>query len=1119
MRAAAWEKLGYYPTPNKICEILTTWVKASEKPGRFFDPCAGKGIAASIIGPAGNAETWGVELSPGRADEAMRVMDKCLQAPWETCTLSDSSVTICFNNPPYSQDKEFKRLEWKFLKNTISKLIPGGLLVYIVPQHILGMEQVATSLVKHFENINIYRFPDGLFEQFKQVVVMATKRQKAVEPELGDIHDIGMRAEGILPELEPIEEPVYQLLEAPSQTQGGRPITFRRNDLQDDDIIAEAMKKGVLQRKDWADLLDPDRNKRKLETPLLPLKHGHIAMVMASGMMGTIKLQSEDGPLLIKGRVVKTVEQSEEVRKNGDKVEKFKDKFNTSVASIYPDGKIEVITEVEDLTKFMNKYGEQIAEHVMNTYKPLYNMEQTTEESAILDTIGRNRKPLPGQDEPGLLPAQRHAAAALARSVRKMKYASIQGEMGVGKTTISIGANELLNAYPAIVLCPPHLVPKWIREIQTVLPGGYAREITRIGQLSSDMADVNDVRVFLEDYAKAEAHAKSHNLPRPKWFAVVANTAAKFGGTWEPIGIKKHVYQKSLEKMSVYYTCPNCGKTIMIKGNYEDKAPLIALSEISKKRTFCDNLIKGWKLDEHGHRVYDEEGGPIWDKRPCGTPLFSFQQKRRYSIAEYINKHHKGAFKLLLADEAHQFKSKSSDRGQAFYHLVKACNATITLTGTFFGGKSTSIFWLLHRLNHGVREDFGFHEETRFARLYGVLETTRKRKASDEVDDAAEDGIYTGNRRYTNRAQEKPGISPAIIGRLLDSTIFLSLKDLQLGLPEYSEAVTTFDMDGDQAHQYAELENDLKKKAQQNFRYMSTYLQWSLARPNSGFRDEKVVLDEYDQGTGIRIRDVTFKVLPKVVKEGGWLKKEAWLADYCLQEKRKGRKVLVYVRQTGTRDIQDRIKAALSQRGVRSLILKGNINARKREQYIDSRVGSIDALITNPKLVETGLDLVQFSTIVFYEIEYSLYTLWQSLRRVWRLGQTKPVQVVFAVYNNTVESAALSLIGRKMKAAQMVYGDNVASAIVPQEEGDILTNLARNILTSSKIHDLQALFSDDAVNVSSNPVIEVTPLPVQTTYGEEGALSWDEWIATNTGPQSHGKKGGGTVPEGQLSLF
>ena len=122
-----------------------------------------------------------------------------------------------------------------------------------------------------------------------------------------------------------------------------------------------------------------------------------------------------------------------------------------------------------------------------------------------------------------------------------------------------------------------------------------------------------------------------------------------------------------------------------------------------------------------------------------------------HAIAEYIAKHARGAFKLFIADECHQFKSKSSDRGVAFHQLITAAKWTLTLTGTFFGGKSTSIFWLLHRLNHGVRRDFAFHDEKRWARLYGVLETTRRRRRNDTIprcQEADPGGCDPGVERY-----------------------------------------------------------------------------------------------------------------------------------------------------------------------------------------------------------------------------------------------------------------------------------------------------------------------------------------------------------------------------------
>ena len=49
-----------------------------------------------------------------------------------------------------------------------------------------------------------------------------------------------------------------------------------------------------------------------------------------------------------------------------------------------------------------------------------------------------------------------------------------------------------------------------------------------------------------------------------------------------------------------------------------------------------------------------------------------------------------------------------------------------------------------------------------------------------------------------------------------------------------------------------------------------------------------------------------------------------------------------------------------------------------------------------------------------------------------------------------MEATALALMGKKMKAAQLVYGDEVGGAIVPEDEGDFLTQLARDVLEGGK---------------------------------------------------------------------
>ena len=68
---------------------------------------------------------------------------------------------------------------------------------------------------------------------------------------------------------------------------------------------------------------------------------------------------------------------------------------------------------------------------------------------------------------------------------------------------------------------------------------------------------------------------------------------------------------------------------------------------------------------------------------------------------------------------------------------------------------------------------------------------------------------------------------------------------------------------------------------------------------------------------------------------------------------------------------------------------------------------------------------------------------------------------MFAVYKDAMEAQALALMGRKMRAAQTLYGDEVGGAIVPVEEGDFITELAREVLHGAELDDLQSLFADE----------------------------------------------------------
>lgn len=106
-------------------------------------------------------------------------------------------------------------------------------------------------------------------------------------------------------------------------------------------------------------------------------------------------------------------------------------------------------------------------------------------------------------------------------------------------------------------------------------------------------------------------------------------------------------------------------------------------------------------------------------------------------------------------------------------------------------------------------------------------------------------------------------------------------------------------------------------------------------------------------------------------------------------------------------------------------------------------------------------------------------------------------------------------MGRKMKAAQLVYGDEVGGAIVPEDEGDFLTQLARDVLDGAKLPDLQTLFADD-LQVSHNPMGSLT-MPSAVIQPGPKVMTWNEWVTQKT-LNVHRTRRKELITEGQMGF-
>jgi hypothetical protein len=156
----------------------------------------------------------------------------------------------------------------------------------------------------------------------------------------------------------------------------------------------------------------------------------------------------------------------------------------------------------------------------------------------------------------------------------------------------------------------------------------------------------------------------------------------------------------------------------------------------------------------------------------------------------------------------------------------------------------------------------------------------------------------------------------------------------------------------------------------------------------------------------------------------------------------------------------------------------------KRETWITLEAPNMDALLVNPKLIETGLDLLMFSHVVFLELNVSLYTLWQARRRVWRLGQRNEVDVTFLVYKDTIEEALLQRMGAKMKHAMLLYGDEASGSLIEADDDDFQREMIRAALEGKTYETV-----GDLVNGIFTTGAESTAAVTESPMGSPVAMS------------------------------
>ncbi len=731
------------------------------------------------------------------------------------------------------------------------------------------------------------------------------------------------------------------------------------------------------------------------------------------------------------------------------------------------------------LTDFINEFGDELLDSLNRSNPPVYTGNAHPRRQAVMDSL--KRTPFPAQAEV----VQAITALLLDRNEQA---GIINAEMGTGKTMMAIATAAVMHDVGyrrTLVISPPHLVYKWRREILETIPDARVwvlngpDTLVKLLKLRDQLGEPYDGRqeFFILGRVRMRMgfHWRLACWPRRATGGQLLAGCPDCGRVLEDQD-GNFVMVEAFQQEDRRRCCPHCHAalwTLMRPGKSDggDRRSTI-LKSMCRIPTIgpvrAERLLGDFGEDFLASMLGDNVSEFINLMDAKGNFIFSDRQARRmeramaniefgfgeggYQPTEFTKRYlPDGFFDLLIVDEGHEYKNAGSAQGQAMGVLAAKARKTLLLTGTLMGGYADDLYYLLFRiLTRRMIED-GYRPNARgsmapaamsFMRDHGVLKDIYTERDNESHKTAR-------GKKLSVRTVKAPGFGPKGIHRyVLPFTVFLKLKDIGGNvLPAYQEDFVDVAMDADQALAYQKLAGILTQAlrqalARRDTTLLGVVLNVLLAWPDCCFRSEIVKHP--------RTRD-TLAMVPSIFSEGELMPKERALIDLCLEEKAKGRKVLAYTVYSGKRDTTSRLKRVLEQAGLKVAVLRATVDTSRREDWILDQVDrGIDVLITNPELVKTGLDLLDFPTIAFLQTGYNVYTLQQAARRSWRIGQKHPVRVVFFGYAGTSQITCLELMAKKIAVAQSTSGDVPESGLdsLNQDGDSVEMALARQLVVN-----------------------------------------------------------------------
>lgn len=806
-------------------------------------------------------------------------------------------------------------------------------------------------------------------------------------------------------------------------------------------------------------------------------------------------------------------------------VKVLEDGLKNNIISIPSSGSVneDMFKDINSFTSYLKQFGVYIAKKIQSCFPPRY----VPEEQPVCKTLHEINDHVIKNAGYSLFDAQLQRAEAIKRQLEISNMAILVAECGTGKTKIGSAAvyayqhsNKKLKAYNKafnVVICPSHLKKKWVRELNETVPDCYAVCLNTLSDVDKlyDFYMKSNKTVFA---VLSKENAKNGYMRRP---GVCWSTARKGflcprcgavqemsffdGDTTFNVPANAEFFRK---ETNANHKCQSCGEPLWCVFNPDDTDPKRQEWVRIGGYGYVHRRFAESALNSSGSKGYEEAIQKVADN-PGGV-FVTQGAYARYPLASYIKRKVR-KIDALIVDELHQYSGESA-QGQAMAELAGIADKTVAMTATLVNGYAKGMFYLLYRLKSRlmIKDNQDYDNPTDFCRQYGVTERIYEVTMSE----------YNATGKVAKRkTREKylPGISPLVYSRfLMDNAVFLTLEDMGKELPDYEEIPLSCQMSDEVKKQYEFLEDDFKSIMISDIklgnRIMSSYMNLLSVYPDQPYGHEPILNPLLKNKEEILISPVN------IGDEAVVQPKDTEVLKLIERKVSNGERVIVYTAWTRL-DTRARLKKLLEERQIPAVILSSSVPTTKREEWVDKQLeNGVKVLIVNPALVETGLDLNAFTTLIFYNIAYNLYIFRQAARRSYRINQKAPrIEVYMFYYADTMQQRALRLMASKLAAATVIEGNISEEGLAAMSDcQDLTTQLAKELMNGLKENEQDIIGTFKSMAICNNRKAETEAEPDTPVILKPEPKSETVVIPLNIKTVKTGRKPRDT---GQMSLF